>query len=323
MTEFLEGGAQLNGEEAGIGSLVRGLSSLTEGELSVAALVGVGERAVPALRRVLLDGQPSTVYLPRQRVVRTLAELGGFRALGEYLLRDKNIADPELRLAEEAVENTAARELARDLSDENFEILCALASRRKLPGAVEALGQFCREAAAPLLVAALESDFCRTVAVEGIRPIYKAAVPYLIECVRSPEPSRSAESPTSLRRRRAAVRLLAEQRIDATAWPVLEFLLHERDEWLQSCAAKIAFSIGKTEPALRILVSHLTSSDWVLVNEIAEFLSGHLCVAGHEIVRELASASASSNPVEAKRCRLLRWILKSEGNERIGGSRIA
>jgi len=323
MTELLEGGAQLNGDEAGIASLVRGLFSLIDGELSIAALVGIGERAVPALRRVLLEGQVSTVYLPRQRIVRTLSELGAFGTLREYLLHDKSIADPELKLAEEAVENTAARELGRDPSDENFYVLCELAIRKKLPGAVEALANFRREAAAPVLVAALERDFCRNAALEGILPIYKTAVPYLIESVRSPEPSRSEESPTSLRLRQAAIRLLAEQGVEATAWPALEFLLHERDEWLQSCAAKIAFSIGKTEPALRILVSHLTSSDWVLVNEIAEFLRGHLCVAGHEIVRELASASASSNPVEAKRCRLLRWILKSEGNERIGGSRIA
>ncbi len=310
MTEFVERGSQLDGDEAGIGRLVRGLFSLTEGELGIAALVGVGERAVPALRRVLLEGQPSTVYLPRQRVVRTLAELGAFWALSEYLLRDKNIADAELKLAEEAVENTAARELARDPSDENFEVLRALAMRRKLPGAIEALAQFRRDAAAPVLVAALESDFCRTAAVEGIRPIYEVAVPYLVECVRSPEPSRTEESPTSLRRRQTAIRILAEQGIEAPAWPSLEFLLHERDAWLQSCAAEIALRLGRTEPALRILVSHLTSTDWVLVDEIAQFLPQHLSVARETIIRQLEVGSASSAADDARRCRLLRWVLK-------------
>jgi hypothetical protein len=323
MTEFVERGGHLDDNEAGIESLVRGLFSLTEGELSIAALVGVGEPAVPALRRVLLEGQPSTVYLPRQRVVRTLAELGALGALREYLLRDKSLADPELRLAEEAVENTAARELARDPSDENFEVLRALAMQRKLPGAIEALAQFRREAAAPVLVAALESDFCRTAAAEGIVPIYKAAVPYLIDCVRSPEPSRSEESPTSLRRRQAAIRLLAEHGIEGTVWPALEFLLHERDEWLQSCAAEIAFSLGRTKPAMRILLRHLMSTDWVLVGEIAEFLRAHLSVARDAIVREFETASASSNPEAAKRRRLLRWVLKPEGNEKTGGSRVA
>jgi hypothetical protein len=67
---------QLMRDDAGIDRLVDGLFSLTDGELSVAALVGIGEPAIPALRRVLLEGKPSTVYLPRQRVVRVLGELG-------------------------------------------------------------------------------------------------------------------------------------------------------------------------------------------------------------------------------------------------------
>ncbi|MGB8770684.1 MAG: hypothetical protein WCC92_13785 [Candidatus Korobacteraceae bacterium] len=318
MTEFVERGAPLDQDEAWIERLVQGLFSLTEGELGVAALVNIGQPAIPALRRVLLEGAPSTVYLPRQRVVRTLGELAAFWVLSEYLLRDKNIMDPDLRLAEEAVENTAARELARNQSDENFCVLRALAIRKKLPGAVEALAQFRREAAAPVLVAALESDFCRTAAVDGIRPIYKTAVPYLIESVRSPEPSRIEESPTSLRRRRASVRLLAESGVEANTWSLLEFLLDESDEWLQSCGAEIAFRLNRAEPALRILLTRLTSSDWALVDEIARFLREHLSVARDSITRQLEAASALPSPDNAKRCRLLRWILKS-GTETKGG----
>lgn len=322
MAEFVERGAQLDDNEAGIARLIGGLSSLIEGELSVAALVAMGEKAVPALRRALTEGSPSTVYLPRQRMVRALGELGAYRALSEYLLRDKNIADPELRLAEEAVENTGARELARNRSDENYYILRALATCRKLPGAVEALSQFRREASAPVLVAALESDFCRSAAIEGIRPIYKAAVPYLIDSVRSPEPSRSEESPTSLRRRQAAIRLLAEQGIEQGSWPSLEFLLHESDEWLQSCGAEIAFRLNKAEPALQILLSHLTSHDWVLVDDIAQFLQHHLSAARGTIVRQIEIASASSSADDAKRCRLLRWILR-EAEGKIGENQLA
>jgi HEAT repeat protein len=310
MPEFVERDAQLEDNEAGIVRLIEGLNSLIEGELSVAALVHIGRKAVPGLRRVLLEGAPSTVYLPRQRVARTLGEIGADWVLSEYLLKDKKILDPDLRLAEEAVENTAARELARNQSDENYYVLRALAIRRKLPGAVEALSQFQREASAPVLVAALESDFCRNAAVEGIRPIYKTAVPYLIESVRSPEPSRSEESPTSLRRRQAAIRVLAEQGIEAGAWPSLEFLLHESDEWLQSCGAEIAYRLNRAEPALCILLSHLTSHDWVLVEEIAQFLRQHLSAARETILRRLEVTSASSAADDAKRCRLLRWILK-------------
>jgi PBS lyase HEAT-like repeat len=304
--------AQLEQDEAGIERLVKGLFSLTDGELSVAALVGIGEPAIPALRRVLLQGAPSTVYLPRQRVVRVLGELGAFYVLSEYLLREKDIRDPELRLAEEAVENAAARELGRCQSDRAFYVLRDLVATRKLPGAVEALAHFRREEAAPALVAALESDFCRSAAADGIRPIRAAAVPYLIFSVRSPEPSRAEESPSSLRRRRAALRLLAEEEVDGSRWPSLEFLLNESDEWLQSSAAQIAFRLKGSESALRILLRHLTSTDWVLVDDIAQFLRQHLSAARELLVQESNAASASATPEEEKRCRLVRWILKPE-----------
>ena len=87
MPEFVERGAQLDDNEAGIARLWKGCSRCIEGELGVAALVGEGERAVPALRRVLLEGAPSTVYLPRQTSGRTLGEIGAFSVLREYLLK--------------------------------------------------------------------------------------------------------------------------------------------------------------------------------------------------------------------------------------------
>jgi hypothetical protein len=220
MAGVVERGAQLDNDEAGIERLVPGLFSLTDGELSMAALVGVGEASIPALRRVLLEGKPSTVYLPRQRVVRVLGELRAFFALTDYLLREKGIQDPVLRLAEEAVENTAAREVGRSQSDEAFYVLRAVAAARKLPGAVEALAGFHRDAAAPVLVAALESDFCRSTAADGIRLVRAAAIPYLIEKVRSPEPSHAEETPSSLRHRRAALALLAEDELDFKHWGV-------------------------------------------------------------------------------------------------------
>jgi hypothetical protein len=320
MTGFVTRGAQLEHNEAGIEGLVQGLFSLTEGELSVAALVGVGAHAIPALRRVLLEGAPSTVYLPRQRAVRALGELGAFSVLRDYLLQKKTICDPDLRLAEEAVENTAARELGRIQSDETFYVLRELAANRKLPGAVAALAQFRREAAASVLVAALESDFCRSAAADGIRFIRQAAMPYLIESVRSPQPSRSEESPTSLRRRRAALCLLAEEEVEPGVWPSLEFLLHESDEWLQSCGAEIAFRLKPDEGAVRILLRHLTSNDWVLVDEVARFLRQNLPAIRESIVRELNAASPSTSTDDVKRCRSLRWILKTEADAKSGGS---
>jgi hypothetical protein len=312
MKEVVPTGIHADRDEARIEGLVRGLSSLIDGELSMAALVAVGEPSIPVLRQVLLEGKPSTVYLPRQRVVRVLGELRAFSALSDYLLREKNIQDPELRLAEEAVENTAARELGRSQSDEAFYVLRAVAATRKLPGAVESLAGFRRDAAAPVLVAALESDFCRNVAADGIRLIRAAALSYLIESVRSPEPSRAEETPSSLRHRRAALALLAEDELDAKHWGAIEFLLYETDEWLQSCAAKIAFRLSKAEFAFRILIGHLDSHDWVLVYDVAQFLREHLADARELVAEELGTADASATPEQVKRCRLLRWVAGSE-----------
>lgn len=318
MTELVPTSIRAAYDEAGIEGLVRGLFSLIDGELSMAALVAVGEPSIPVLRQVLLEGKPSTVYLPRQRVVRVLGELRAFSALSDYLLREKNIPDPELRLAEEGVENTAARELGRSRSDEAFYLLRAVAATRKLPGAVEALAGFRRDSAAPVLVAALESDFCRNAAADGVRLIRAAAIPYLIEKVRSPEPSRAEETPSSLRHRRAALVLLAEDELDAKHWGALEFLLYETDEWLQSCVAKIAFRLSKSEVAFRILVDHLSSHDWVLVDDIAQFLRERLVDVNDLIAQELRMA-ASATPEQAKRCRLLRWVTGSEALRNTNG----
>lgn len=51
MMEFVEGAVLLDNDGAEVEKLVQGLFSLTEGELSAAALIGTGERAIPALRR--------------------------------------------------------------------------------------------------------------------------------------------------------------------------------------------------------------------------------------------------------------------------------
>lgn len=323
MAIFVERDVPMDDNEAGITRLVEGLFSLMDGELSIAALAGMGQRAVPALRRALLEGRPSTIYLPRQRMVRALSDMGAFEVLREYLLLPKAIADPVLRLAEEAVENTAARELGRDRSDENFELLVAVASGRKLPGSVEAIAQFQRAEAAPALVAALESDFCRTAAIDGIRQIAQAAIPHLIESVRCPEPSRREESPTSLRRRRAAARLLAEQEPNTSTRAALEFLLYESDEWLQCCGAQLAFSGDQTRVALPVLLAHVGSDDWVLVDEITDVLTKHLPTVRESISRELERGGVRTSLQDSKRSRRLRWILQSQASLKHGEHRIA
>ena len=76
MTESVERGAQSDDNEAGIARLVEGLFSLTEGELSVAALVGIGERAVPA-------ESPSVGDARRCRLLRWILKLRAETKNGE------------------------------------------------------------------------------------------------------------------------------------------------------------------------------------------------------------------------------------------------
>jgi len=131
--------------QAEIRRLVESLNSLQDGELAVDALIGCGQTAIPPLREFLLHGRPSVIYQPRQRAVRALAELGAKEVLVEYLRQRKLIADAALRFGEEAVENTAARALAAWKTDDVLQVLLRVARARKLPGVIEALGQFGRK----------------------------------------------------------------------------------------------------------------------------------------------------------------------------------
>ncbi|MFZ0761258.1 MAG: hypothetical protein WAM69_15025, partial [Candidatus Sulfotelmatobacter sp.] len=73
-----------------IEALVQSLNSLHEGELGIDMLVACGERAIAPLRRFLLHGKPSGIFLPRQRAVKALAELGANRVLLDYLAVDED-----------------------------------------------------------------------------------------------------------------------------------------------------------------------------------------------------------------------------------------
>jgi hypothetical protein len=113
-----------------IQGLVESLNSLHEGELGVAIVVACGERAIPLLRQFLLHGKPSGIFVPRQRALRALAELGAKDVLLEYLVFERHIADPVVAHGEEGVRNTAARAL-----------LCGVAYRRRVRRPLEGFAQ--------------------------------------------------------------------------------------------------------------------------------------------------------------------------------------
>ena len=77
-----------------IEALVQSLNSLHEGELGVDMLVACGRKAITPLQRFLLQGKRSGIFLPRQRAVRALAELGAKDVLLDYLTSEEHIVDP-------------------------------------------------------------------------------------------------------------------------------------------------------------------------------------------------------------------------------------
>ena len=162
--------------ETEIERLIAGLDSVSEGELGVSLLVARGEQAVPPLRHFLLCGSPKSVYVGRQRAVKALGQLGAVSALIEYLTAEKRIPDPILRYSEEAVENTAARELKQWKTDEVFSALLEVINRRPLQGAVEAIGTFGRKEAVPALIQHLEDDIARPAAEEALRLLRGLAI---------------------------------------------------------------------------------------------------------------------------------------------------
>ena len=258
-----------------IGSYIEQLNSLKEGAGAVTKLIACGRAAIEPLRQFLLGGKPSVVYDNRRWAVEALAGLGAKDVLLEYLKEKKDIADPAVRLGEEAVESAAARELLRWPSEEVYRVLLGITQERCLPGVLEAVGEFQRPEAVPYLVKALEDDVCRRAAEDALRKIGLPAETDLIRAAISPWPSRDAERPSSLLRRRSAVRLLAEIGVSAYQWRLLGPLLKEADAEILVATFRIAArAAGAKDRALagRRLIGALQGAEWYVKSEIENAL---------------------------------------------------
>jgi hypothetical protein len=155
----------------GVASAIERLKSLHDGDSAFSEVVSFGAQAVPALRALLLQREPSGLYVVRCRVVEALAALKSFNTLAEFLRLDREIEDPAERLGEEAVISAAARSIAHLREDWVFELLFNLARRRCLAGAVAGLGAFKRPESIPWLVRALAEDEARPTAEGGFAVI--------------------------------------------------------------------------------------------------------------------------------------------------------
>jgi HEAT repeat protein len=292
--------------------MVAALESVRDGELALNTLVAQGERAIPSLRRFLLCGMPKSVYVGRQRAVLALSELNAVDVLIEYLIFPKQIADPALRYSEEAVENTAARELGKRQTEGAFRTLLHVIESRPLPGAIDAIGKYRRPEAVPLLIQHLGDDVARPVAESSLRELGSKAVPNLIDSVRSPEPSANSETPGSLRRRQSALRVLSDSEWTVLEWKQLRFLLYETDPLLSVLSAKMALHLRYAEDlplALDVLIGGLSAEDWTVVAIAEEALLENYQTSCVALETAISQRAADSNVSSRKLLALLRSIV--------------
>jgi hypothetical protein len=341
-------------EEAHIRRLIGALGSLADGELAVSMLVACGAPAVPYLAAFLLEGRPSSVAEPRRRAVRALAELGAAEVLLQYLEQPKDHLDPVLRMAEEEVESLAAESLSRWDTDDVFRALMHLASQRMLLGLCVAFGRMGRMESLPVLVHALGNDMCSVAAAEAILTFGKRAIPALQFAAGARELMQDRETPSSTKRRLAALRLLRSLLPAQELWSHVHRMAQEEDPRIAAtaCLAGLEAATGQDRELLAMRLLPLASQvDWFIQGEISEGLAGHFgdvrsaleaCAAdpaGDPISRRIAHSLLhreatrhpglvtpgpdDAGPASSLLRRLLRWTSAAGNGLRRGWRRLA
>ena len=283
--------------EEEIESLVKGLESLQGGSMTAAALVGCGEKAIPPLRRFLLEGRPRGIFQPRQLAVETLAQLGAKEVLIEYLENSPEIEDPVVRFGENAVRSTAARELRRWPTEDVFTCLMRVGLDHLLPGIVETLGEFRRTEAMPYLLWALGDGVCRSAAETAIRKFEEEARRFLMDAACRPNPSREDENPSSLQRRRWSLRILSDLQVTAEDWKKMRKCLEEDDPEMVITCAHIALEIAPRPEqwhAVRRLIDMLPRVDWFLRADVRAALLEHFDISREAVEDEITRRTAIS-----------------------------
>ncbi|MGH9687074.1 MAG: hypothetical protein ACRD5K_08300 [Candidatus Acidiferrales bacterium] len=274
-----------------IDAQVRGLESLQSGSLAAAALLGCGQRTIPPLRSFLLNGLPRGIYQPRQLAVETLAQLGAKDVLIEYLRDPAHLPDAVVRMGEDAVRSTAARQLARWQTEDVFRCLTNIAMDHLLPGVVESLGKFRRPETMPYFLWALGDGVCRPYAEEAIRNLGEMARPGLVEAATAPDPSCEEETPSSLQRRRWALRILADLELREDEWERLSHSLNESDPDIVITVARIALQDApapERRNAVRRMMEMLPAANWFLRTEARTALAEHFDLTRQPIEEEIA-----------------------------------
>jgi len=258
-----------------IEQLIQQMKSLHGGHKALFSVIDYGDGAVSALRQILYERDVSGIFEARVRAVKALAAIGARDVLLEFLGAPHKVDDPVSRLGEEAVVNAAARVLIGWRSREFYEQLKRIAQQQLLPGIIQALADFRDNDAIPILVAALGEDFSRSVAEDGLAKLGASARQALAAAAASRQPLPEWESPSSLRRRRSALRLLLKIGVNSKDWPNLRPLIQDSDPTLAFFACNLSLASSDTSDRaeiIRRLITLLKSADWVLGRDIEDCL---------------------------------------------------
>lgn len=246
------------------------LNDLRHGDEAIGILVSCGNSAIYPLRLFLKEGKPSHIYRPRQRAVEVLAKLGAKDDLLEYLCMEKEIKDPVIRFGEEAVENSAARALSEWLTEDVYSTLMAISQSRLLPGAIETLGRFRRSETVPLFIAALGDDMCNGPAQTALQLLGEIAKPGLLDIL-SANGCELDESPSTLIRKRSAVRILSGLNLSSDDWQRVSHLMDSDDLEISITISRMAMKHsddrGKKH-AVKKLIESIGIADWHIQDEI-------------------------------------------------------
>jgi HEAT repeat protein len=229
-----------------------------------------GRSAVPALRALLFQREPSGLFQTRCRVIDALAAIKAYDVLIEYLNADHMAADPVERLGDDAVINYAAWAVARTREESVFKVLLRLARRPWLSGVIGALGAYGRPEALPALIDALEEDVSRNVAEFMLRRLGKTAVEALVGSANCRRPSPDRESESSRRRRRSSIKLLTQIGLRDT-WPEVQSLMQDTDAEIAVSACRLCLTYApfhERQSAVDRLNSLLRDADWILKSDI-------------------------------------------------------
>jgi HEAT repeat protein len=269
---------------------IANLKSLHDGDKGILEVIACGREIVPALRGILFEPERSGLYQTRCLAVEALAALDAHDVLIEFLETDQTINDPIERLGEDAVINAAALAISNARDQYVFQLLLRLARRQCLTGVIGALGGYGKIESIPALIAALEDDGSRLTAEAALKRLGGQAKIALLRTVTLKEPSAERESESSARRRRSALKVLAEIDESPTEWINLRQLVRDKDSKVSAIACEVGLARAPYREQREIvcrLIELLNDADWLLQVEIEQCLAEHYSSARHVIAQYL------------------------------------